>query len=245
MKTLSELNIMQSHDEFEFMLIPTCNDYYIDNCEFYHIPCSYDISEGLISSYPASFISEKLKRYGMVMKDSENKIILFTVSFDKERFDNLKSELASYGWYIATVKTGNITSKDYNLEKSVGSVFFIEAKFQDEVPVPKTLYHVTPAKNVKKIMNIGLSARSQCATIFNYPERVYLLNISEEKVVNTYKNYAKQSGKRYDSWTILKIDTTKTKNVYYKDINVPNNVAVWTGEPISPSAITIFDNFNI
>ena len=22
---------MQSHDEFEFMLIPTCNDYYIDN----------------------------------------------------------------------------------------------------------------------------------------------------------------------------------------------------------------------
>lgn len=56
MKTLSELNIMQSHDEFEFMLIPTCNDYYIDNCDFYHIPCSYDISEGLISSYPVSFI---------------------------------------------------------------------------------------------------------------------------------------------------------------------------------------------
>lgn len=37
MKTLSELNIMQYHDEFEFMLIPTCNDYYIDNCEFYYI----------------------------------------------------------------------------------------------------------------------------------------------------------------------------------------------------------------
>ena len=34
MKILSELNIMQSHDEFEFMLIPTCNDYYIDNCDF-------------------------------------------------------------------------------------------------------------------------------------------------------------------------------------------------------------------
>ena len=32
MKTLSELNLIQSHDEFEFMLIPTCNDYYIDNC---------------------------------------------------------------------------------------------------------------------------------------------------------------------------------------------------------------------
>ena len=162
----------------------------------------------------------------MVMKDSEYKIILFTVSIDKKRFDNLKSELASYGWYIATVKTGNITSKDYDFEKSVGSVFFIEAKFQDNVSVkssvvPKTLYHVTPTKNVKKIMNVGLSARSQCATIFNYPERVYLLNISEDKVVNTCKNYAKQSGKRYDNWTILKIDTTKTKNVYYKDINVP------------------------
>ena len=245
MKTLSELNLMQSHDEFEFMLIPTCNDYYIDNCEFYHIPCSYDISEGLISSYPVSFISEKLKRYGMVMKDSEYKIILFTVSIDKKIFDNLKSELASYGWYIATVKTGNITSKDYGLEKSVGSVFFIEAKFQDEVSVAKTLYHVTPTKNVKKIMNVGLSDRSQCATIFNYPERVYLLNISEDKVLNACRNYVKQSGKRHDNWTILKIDTTKTKNVYYKDINVPNNIAVWTGEPISPSAITIFDNFNI
>lgn len=226
MKTLSELNLMQSHDEFEFMLIPTCNDYYIDNCEFYHIPCSYNISEGLISSYPVSFISTKLKRYGMVMKDSDYKIILFTVSFDKERFDNLKSELSSYGWYIATVKTGNITSKDYDFEKSVGSVFFIEAKFQDNKsvkssPVPKTLYHVTPTKNVKKIMNVGLSDRSQCATIFNYPERVYLLNILEDKVVNVCKNYVKQSGKRYDSWTILKIDTTKTKNVYYKDINVP------------------------
>ena len=208
MKTLSELNLMQYHDEFEFMLIPTCNDYYIDNCEFYHIPCSYDINEGLISSYPVSFISEKLKRYGMVMRDSEYKIILFTVSFDKERFDNLKSELASYGWYIATVKTGNITSKDYNLEKSVGSVFFIEAKFQDKTPVksspvPKILYHVTPAKNVKKIMNIGLSARSQCVTIFNYPERVYLLNISEEKVVNTCKNYAKQSGKRSEGYCLI------------------------------------------
>ena len=59
------------------------------------------------------------------------------------------------------------------------------------------------------------------------------------------EHYAKQSGKRYDNWTILKIDTTKTKNVYYKDINIPNNVAIWTGEHISPSAITIFDNFNI
>lgn len=245
MKTLSELNIMQYHDDFEFMLIPTCNDYYIDNCDFYHIPCSYNISEGLILSYPVSFISTKLKRYGMVMRDSEYKIILLTVGFDKERFDNLKSELASYGWYIATVKTGNIMSKDYDFKKSVGSVFFIEAKFQDEVPVPKTLYHVTPTKNVKKIMNVGLSARSQCITMFNYPERVYLLNIQEDKVLNACRNYVKQSGKRYDNWTILKIDTTKTKNVYYKDINVPNNVAVWTGEPISPSAIAIFDNFNI
>ena len=242
---------MQSHDEFEFMLIPMCNDYYIiDNCDFYHIPCSYDISEGLISSYPVSFISDKLKRYGMVMRDSNYKIILFTVSFDKERFDNLKSELASYGWYIATVKTGNITFKDYDFEKSIGSVFFIEAKFQDNVSVkssvvPKTLYRVTPTKNVKKIMNVGLSARSQCATVFNYPERVYLLNIQKDKVVNVCKNYVKQSGKRYDNWTILKIDTTKTKNVYYKDINIPNNVAVWTGEPILPSAIIILDNFNI
>ena len=179
------------------------------------------------------------------MRYSEYKIVLLTVGFDKERFDNLKSELSLYGWYIATVKTGNITSKDYDFEKSVGSVFFIEAKYQDEVSVAKTLYHVTPTKNVKKIMNVGLSARSQCATVFNYPERVYLLNIQEDKVVNVCKNYVKQSGKRYDNWTILKIDTTKTKNVYYKDINVPNNVAVWTGEPISPSAITIFNNFNI
>ena len=216
MKTLSELNIMQSHDKFEFMLIPTCNDYHIDNCDFYHIPCSYDISEGLISSYPVSFISGKLKCYGTVMRDSDYKIILFTVSFDKERFDNLKSELASYGWYIATVKTGNITSKDYDFEKSIGSAFFIEAKFQDNVSVtssvvPKTLYHVTPTKNVKKIMNVGLSARYQCVTVFNYPERVYLLNIQKDKVVNVCKNYVKQSGKRYDNWTILKIDTTKTK----------------------------------
>lgn len=102
---------------------------------FYHIPCSYDINEELISSYPVSFIIAKLKRYGMIMRDSDYKIILFTVSFDKERFDNLKSELASYGWYIATVKTGNITSKDYDFEKSIGSVFFIEAKFQDKTPV--------------------------------------------------------------------------------------------------------------
>ncbi|MCQ2204553.1 MAG: hypothetical protein MJZ15_08945 [Bacteroidales bacterium] len=245
MKKLSELNIMQSHDEFEFMLIPTCNDYYIDNCEFYHIPCSYDINEGLMSSYPVSFVSAKLKHYGVVMRDSEYEVTLFTVGFDKEKFNNLKSELASYGWYIATVKTGNITSKDYNFENSTGSVFFIEAKFQNEVSVPKTLYHVTPTKNVKKIMNVGLTARSQCATVFNYPERVYLLNITEDIVVNACKNYAKQSEKRYDSWTVLKIDTTKTKNVYYKDINVPNNVAVWTGEPISPSAITILNNFNI
>lgn len=245
MKTLSELNIMESHDEFEFMLIPTCNDYYIDNCEFYHIPCSYDISEALTASYPVSFISAKLKRYGVVMRDSEYKIILFTVGFDKERFNNLKSELASYGWYIATVKTGNITSKDYDFEKSVGSVFFIEAKFQDKVSVPNTLYHVTPTKNVKKIMNVGLTAKSQCSTVFNYPERVYLLNIPEDKVVNACKNYAKQSGKRYNDWTVLKIDTTKTKNVYYKDMNVPDDVAVWTGEPILPSAISILDNFNI
>ena len=59
------------------------------------------------------------------------------------------------------------------------------------------------------------------------------------------EHYVKQSGKRYDNWTILKIDTIKTKNVYYKDINIPNNVAVWTGEPISPSAITLFDIFII
>ena len=59
------------------------------------------------------------------------------------------------------------------------------------------------------------------------------------------EHYAKQSGKRYDNWTILKIDTTNTKNVYYKDINIPNNVAVWTGEPILPSAIIVLDNFNI
>ena len=36
--------------------------------------------------------------------------------------------------------------------------------------------------------------------------------------MNACKNYVKQSGKRYDSWTVLKIDTIKTKNVYYKDM---------------------------
>ena len=46
----------------------------------------------------------------------------------------------------------------------------------------------------------------------------------------------------HDEFEFMLISTC---NDYYIDMNVPNNIAVWTGEPISPSAITIFDNFNI
>lgn len=247
LKQILELDLLSAHDDFELMLMPSSNDYYTDECEFYHIPCSYSISEAITKSYPVSVVCKQLKdkQLGLVSVVSDYKIMLLTVGFDIDRFNRLKHILEAYGWYVATVKTGNITSKDYDYDKSIGSIFYIEAKFQDETSVSKTLYHVTPTKNVKKIMSIGLSARSQCVTMFNYPERVYLIDVPEDKVTDASISYAKQSQKRYDDWTILKIDTTKTNNVFYRDINVPNDTAVWTGEPIRPSAISIERNFKI
>lgn len=118
-----------------------------------------------------------------------------------------------------------------------------ERRQDDELPVPKFLYHLTPENKVNKILKNGLVPKAQ-NKLGKHPDRIYFF-LQKDLTLN-YKFYADDfwaSGHKNTTrdvkYTLLKIDTKKCRNDF-KIYGDPNMIrGVWTFNNVPPEAITI------
>ena len=121
------------------------------------------------------------------------------------------------------------------------------AKFNAEYKqqsIPPFIYHICPLRVVDKILKQGLTPRNN-GRIASHPERVYLfLEYPKNWIENIAKNF-KISGKD-EKYCLLEIDTRNLNDVkFYYDSNIMLKYpAVYTLEPIPPTAIRVEDKEN-
>lgn len=162
------------------------------------------------------------------------------------------------GWYLSDgvyflrdkteqkidVKNKNTLNLIEEKYKNIPLRLTFRAKFNVEYKedsLPPYLYHICPLRVLDKIMRQGLTPRNNNRIAF-HPERVYLfIDYPKEWKNNIVKNF-KISG-RDEKYVLLRISTEKLKGIkFYYDSNFMTNYpAVYTLEPITPSAITLLE----
>lgn len=166
----------------------------------------------------------------------------------------------SCGWYLSdcTYYTRDGIEQNINVKNDKTVDFYDEklknipvsivfrAKFNAEYKtksLPPYLYHVCPSRVVDKILQQGLTPRNN-GRIASHPERVYLFleknNNWEDEIASEFRISGED-----EPYTYLCIDTRKINPMihFYYDSNVmPNNPAIYTLEPIPPTAIRVIDS---
>jgi hypothetical protein len=173
-----------------------------------------------------------------IKNKGENTFKVILTDVDGDSFDELLKYANNLGWFPSFILTpkqkGKFNRSMYNEKKS--TVRF-EAKFDEEIvgKTPSVLYHVTPTKNVDKILSKGLAPRSGSKASY-HPERIYLgKNIKDvQQLVTIMRSMAQER-----NWTILKINTDKIPGGYLKLYNDPNysGKGFYTLNNIPPQAI--------
>ena len=137
------------------------------------------------------------------------------------------------------------TAEEHNHETDKTSVVvtFEKRRQEDELPVPKFLYHLTPENKVGKILKNGLAPKAQ-NKLGEHPDRIYFF--SQKDLTLNYKSYADdfwasahKDTRRDIKYSLLKIDTEKCRNDF-KIYGDPNMIrGVWTFNNVPPEAITV------
>jgi hypothetical protein len=124
-----------------------------------------------------------------------------------------------------------VSSEDYNTAIRY-NLYFKEAKIKRIKPL-KYVYHQTKKENIDDILSNGLipfDSRNwdNEDKSLKYPPSIFAIN-TEILLSPFYKE---------GDYITVKIDTTKIKNKWWKDLNIPNGKFIMTFEPMPPSAIS-------
>lgn len=134
---------------------------------------------------------------------------------------------------------------DENLKKIPVKIVF-RAKFNAEYKpksIPPYLYHICPTRVVDKILQQGLTPRNH-GRIASHPERVYCFIKYDKDWKEDIASQFRISGGD-EPYSYLEIDTRKIDKIpkFYYDSNVmEKHPAIYTLEPIPPTAIKVIDN---
>jgi len=164
--------------------------------------------------------------------------------YSKETEDNIIRAMNLGGYFPANKSIGK------NSNQGIKKIVF-EPKFQDElerkIKEYPYVYHITEKKNVPRIQHIGICPRSN-SPIFNYPERIYLVNgdASEDTFFTVAKMLSKAKYLNFDisRYCVLYLDTDKLPSDMrlFTDPNFPGGI--YTYENIHPNAISKIRNFD-
>ena len=166
------------------------------------------------------------------------------------------------GWYLSEgkyylrnglkqeIQVKNCNSLNFNDEKLLKEplVLTFRAKFNAEykkASVPRYLYHIAPTRVLDKILKQGITPRNN-GRIASHPERVYLFIDYPHNWQEIADNFRKTN--KEEEYVLLKIDKSKINGEvkFYYDSNIMlDNPAVYTYEPIPPSAINITEREDI
>ncbi len=204
------------------------------------------LKEGLIKTYPIEKAAAYIKSY-FNLRDIQVKIVegengvqqlLVMVPPIADNIKIMEKAMNYFGYYLAAPK-----------EKTdiPGSLVWLqfEPKIQDDISIQlrneeKFLYHITPAYNKDKILNIGFSPRTK-NSLFNFPNRVYFIKGSiDEKQIETIGRQlcdANKSEGNDGSYVVFVVDLDKIpENIpFYADSNY--KFGVYTNSNIRPDVI--------
>lgn len=222
------------------------------------------LEEGIFKSHPAEDIFRILKKHFNVeriesnaYRPAENEIGI--------QFDTYRDSVSTYGSSEVSVISlvvpenhpqiedikrffklcGWVLSESTNFPGSENFIIytFEKRRQEDELPVPKFLYHLTPENKLNKILINGLVPKAQ-NKLSEHPERIYFF-LTRDLTLN-YKLYADsfwesthENTPRNINYILLKIDTKKCRDGF-KIYGDPNMIrGVWTFDNVPPEAITI------
>ena len=219
------------------------------------------IEEGIFESYSAEKILNILERHYRVYRNGKLPIKENEITIE---FDAFKTSPKTYGTDEVSVITiilkngpeiekikrffntcGWPLAEEYesSTNKPLTVLTFEKRRQEDEIPVPKFLYHLTPENKVNKILKNGLVPKAQ-NKLSMHPERIYLflrkdLTLNYRAYADSFWLAAHKTTSRKDKYALLKIDTLKCR-AGFKLYGDPNMVmGVWTFDNIPPEAITI------
>jgi hypothetical protein len=132
------------------------------------------IVEGLISTYPVdksvSILSRRFPDLKIeIDKDGE----IYIENQQPQELSKYLPIITNLGYFISkfTIDGEEWFNKSKETDKPVA--FYIEAKYDYEVDIPKILYHASPIKLKHKILKYGLSPKSG-SKLSEHPDRIYL-----------------------------------------------------------------------
>lgn len=150
--------------------------------------------------------------------------------------------------FVQNIDVKNENTVDFNddkLKNTPVNIIF-RAKFNAEYKpksVPAFLYHVCPTRVVDKILRQGLKPMNK-NRIASHPKRVYLFvdynSDWEDEIASNFRISGDD-----EPYSYLKIDTRKInpKIKFFYDSNVMGgNPAIYTYEPIPPTAIRLINS---
>jgi hypothetical protein len=222
----------------------------------------FDLYEGLITSYPLHEVIGILERKGYNVKGNykNNTFSLkFEFSEDKNKayseFEEIMRITNNCGYFCSNMKGENKENEfkifKYSLEKFKDLIdiefnlinFSFEAKYDIIIErIPEVLYHLTPTRNVPKILKNGLVPKSRSKKAY-HPDRIYLAKKIEDLSPLSIDFY---EGTNIREWTILKINTEIISDYFkiYKDPNFEDK-GYYTLNTIHPIAIKIYQNIEL
>jgi hypothetical protein len=216
--------------------------------EIYKEEYELNLQEGLIKTTNIGKtlnILEKKYSLKFTFTKSKNSFYIKTFSTDINTLLNgIIKDANNLGWFPSFMETEEYTGKwDEKYFKEGEIKLRFEAKFDEEVVenIPSILYHITPAQNSDKILNIGLVPKSRSKSSY-HPDRVYLSKDLKD-IENLGEMFYQKTGVK--DWSILKIETDMVPGDYLKLYTDPNYTqGYYTLNNIPPQAIEKIKDIN-
>jgi hypothetical protein len=207
------------------------------------------LMEGLITSYPFDALLTKLKSaFGDKIYDISRELFPNETNksagitfFTRKEFvtddfvKKLEEILNVYGYFVGAMD---------DLDAEYG--YFIEPKYPFVIN-PKNIklsdcYHITHKKFLSKIQKQGLIPRKSQTNFTFEGHRIYLMLANDDQVIRKLgKQIAKSKKWDENDMVLLKVPNFRGLELYL-DLNfnqVPNNIACFTYDNISPSNLKI------
>lgn len=218
------------------------------------------IFEGLIKTYSVQSTLNMLRKISKGTKigtgapsnrfGQKQIYISFNTGFDGigDLFGKIIHYMGTYGWYFGRVMGTNINKLDakafFRMASMPSFTLIFEPKFDllvDGNNLPSYFYHITPSKNINKILKKGLIPKNHCKVNY-HPERVYFFTEYPKNWKNIADGFRRDEGVM-EKYCLLSIDAQRLnkKNNIYLDQNSNDRIAVYTEEPVPPFVIEVID----
>jgi len=183
----------------------------------------------------------------------ESRLTINVDNLDQETLNKINKFMDEHGWFPTNIKSDYETGGKYSLhvrdfigEKDV--IINYESKESGEIkPNQTTAYHVTPNVFLDKILEKGLTPKTE-SKLSDHPERIYLFLDDQ---MSTFKSMSRalfntlsdDKKKLINDYVVLEIDLTQIPNhKFYVDPQASATYrAIFTREPIPASAIKVID----